>query len=163
MTQDPKSGPRSMRYTIDEVLSGMLASIERDTFTDDAQRLGEVFKGLAHEAPLFAPFAALADEADFSAALEGALQTLVSNGHLEHQPGRYELTSTGRARCITSKRTLFNAGDIADLEAGARHFESVLGAAQMDEPEQRASGESGRGVSEQAVADDDGMSQGDPV
>jgi len=42
MTQDPKSGPESMRYTIDEVLSGMLAFIERDTFTDDSQRLGEV-------------------------------------------------------------------------------------------------------------------------
>ena len=49
MTQDPKPGPQSMRYTIDEVLSGMLASIERDTFTDDTQRLGEVFKGLADQ------------------------------------------------------------------------------------------------------------------
>src|SRR4030067_1626089 len=96
MTQDPKPGPQSMRYTIDDVVSGMLASIERDTFTDDSQRLGEVFKGLAHEAPLFAPFAALAGEADFSAVLEGALQTLVSNGHLEHGAGRYELTSAGR-------------------------------------------------------------------
>ena len=134
MTQDPKSGPRSMRYSIDEVLSGMLASIEQETFTDDSQRLGDVFKGLAGQAPLFAPFAALADEADFSAVLEGALQTLVSNGHLERQPGRYQLTSTGRARCITSKRTLFNASDIADLEAGARYFEAALGTAQTDEP-----------------------------
>jgi len=152
-----------MRYTIDEVLSGMLASIEGDTFTDDSQRLGEVFKGLAQEAPLFAPFAALADEADFSAVLEGALQTLVSDGHLEHQAGRYQLTSTGRARCITSKRTLFNASDIADLEAGARYFESVVSAAPMDEPEQRAPGESERGVGQQAVADDDGMPQGNSV
>jgi hypothetical protein len=116
-----------MRYTIDEVLSGMLASLERDTFTDDSQRLGEVFKGLAHEAPLFAPFAALAGEADFSAVLEGALQALVSDGHLEHAAGRYQLTSAGRARCITGKRTLFNAGDIADLEAGARYFEAHCG------------------------------------
>ena len=127
MTQDPKSGPQSMRYTIDEVLSGMLASIERDTFTDDSQRLGEVFKGLAHEAPLFAPFAALAGEADFAAVLEGALQTLVSDGHLEHGEGRYQLTSAGRARCITGKRTLFNASDITDLEAGARYFEAHCG------------------------------------
>ena len=116
-----------MRYTIDEVLSGMLASLERDTFTDDSQRLGEVFEGLAHEAPLFAPFAALAGEADFSAVLEGALQTLVSDGHLEHGAGRYQLTSAGRARCITGKRTLFNASDIADLEAGARYFEAHCG------------------------------------
>lgn len=161
MTQDPKSGPRSMRYSIDEVLSGMLASIEQETFTDDSERLGDVFKGLAGKAPLFAPFAALADEADFSAVLEGALQTLVSDGHLERQPGRYQLTSAGRARCITSKRTLFNAGDIADLEAGARYFEAALGTARTDEPEPQASGEAGG--SEQAVADDDGMSQGDPV
>ena len=127
MTQNPESGPQSMRYTIDEVLSGMLASIGRDTFTDDAQRLGEAFKGLAHEAPLFAPFAALAGEADFSAVLEGALQALVSDGHLEHGAGHYQLTSAGRARCITSKRTLFNASDIADLEAGARYFEAHCG------------------------------------
>jgi len=127
MTQDPESGPQSMRYTIDEVLSGMLASIGRDTFTDDSRRLGEAFKGLAHEAPLFAPFAALAGEADFSAVLEGALQALVSDGHLEHGAGHYQLTSAGRARCITSKRTLFNASDIADLEAGARYFEAHCG------------------------------------
>jgi hypothetical protein len=116
-----------MRYTIDEVLSGILASIEQDSFTDDSQRLGEVFKGLSHEAPLFAPFAAVTGEADFSAVLEGALQTLVSNGHLEHGEGRYQLTPAGRARCITSKRTLFNASDIADLEAGARYFEAHCG------------------------------------
>ena len=127
MTQDPSPGPQSMRHTIAEVLSGMLASLERDTFTDDSQRLGEVFKGLAREAPLFAPFAAVAGEGDFSAVLEGALQALVSDGHLEHDAGRYRLTSAGRARCITSKRTLFNASDIADLEAGARYFEVHCG------------------------------------
>lgn len=126
MTQDPRSGPQSMRYTIDEVLSGILASIERDTFTDDSERLGEVFKGLAHEAPLFAPFAALAGEADFSAVLANTLQALVNDGRLEHLPGRYWLPAPGRARCITSKRTLFNASDIADLEVGARYFEAAL-------------------------------------
>ena len=47
MTQKIDSGPRSMRYTIDEVLAGMLASIEVDMFTDDPQRLGEAFKGLS--------------------------------------------------------------------------------------------------------------------
>ena len=128
MTQKIDSGPRSMRYTLDEVLSGMLASIETDMFTDDSQRLGEVFKGLSEQAPIFAPFAALAGEADFSEVLEGTLQTLVGDGHLEHQPGRYYLPASGRARCITSKRTLFNAGDIRDLEAGARYFEAHCGA-----------------------------------
>ena len=127
MTQTIDSGPRSMRYTIDEVLSGMLASIQQDVFTDDPQRLGEAFKGLSQQAPIFAPFGALIGEADFSAVLEGTLQTLVSDGHLEHQPGRYHLPEPGRARCITSKRTLFNAGDIQDLEAGARYFETRCG------------------------------------
>ena len=128
MTQMIDSGPRSMKYAIDEVLSGMLASIEVDMFTDDPQRLGEAFKGLSQQAPIFAPFAALVGEADFSAVLEGTLQKLVTDGHLEHQPGGYHLPEPGRARCITSKRTLFNAGDIEDLEAGARYFEARCGA-----------------------------------
>jgi len=128
MTQTTDSGPRSMKYTIDEVLSGMLASIELDMFTDDPQRLGEAFKGLSQQAPIFAPFAALVGENDFSGVLEDTLQTLVSDGHLEHQPGRYYLPASCRARCITSKRTLFNAGDIEDLEAGARYFETHCGA-----------------------------------
>jgi hypothetical protein len=50
-----------------------------------------------------------------------ALQTLVSNGHPEPGTGRYELTSAGRALCITGKRTLFHSSDIADLEARARY------------------------------------------
>jgi hypothetical protein len=127
MTQNPESGARSMRYTIDEVLSGMLSSVERDDSTDDRQRLGDVFKGLFGQAPLFAPFAALVGEADFSAILERALQTLVSDGHLAHEPGRYRLTPAGRARCVTSKRTLFSAGDIRDLDAGASFFEARCG------------------------------------
>lgn len=127
MIHKTASGPRSMRYTIDEVLSGMLASIELDMFTDDQKRLGEAFKQLSQQASIFAPFAALVGEANFSAVLEGTLQTLVSDGHLEHQPGRYHLSEPGRARCITSKRTLFNEGDIQDLEAGARYFETGCG------------------------------------
>jgi len=117
-----------MRYTIDEVLSGMFASIERDMFTDDPERLGEAFKELSEQASIFAPFGALVGEADFSAVLEGTLQTLVNSGHLERQPGRYHLSEPGRARCITSKRTLFNASDIKDLEAGARYFDARCGA-----------------------------------
>lgn len=113
-----------MRFTIDEVLSGMLASIERDHFTDDTQALGEIFKGLAEQGPLFVPFAALAGEPDFSATLERTLETLVKNAHLEHPPGRYRLTPVGRARCVTSKRTLFSVGDIRDLEAGAQYFDA---------------------------------------
>jgi len=113
-----------MRYSVSEVLSGMLASIERDYFTDDSQALGEIFKGLAALGPLFAPFGALADGPDFSIILGEALEKLVKDGHLEHPVGRYRLTPVGRARCITSKRTLFSAGDIRDLEAGAVYFDA---------------------------------------
>jgi hypothetical protein len=113
-----------MRFTIDEVLSGMLATIERDYFTDDPTKVGEIFKGLAEVGPLFAPFGALAGESDFSAVVESTLEKLVKNGHLEHPPGRYRLTPEGRARCITGKRTLFNASHIKDLEAGARYFDA---------------------------------------
>lgn len=124
MTQNPETGVRSMRFGIDEVLSGMLASIEKDHFTDDHAALGETFKGLAEQGPLFAPFAALAGEPDFSATLARALDALVAGGQLEHPPGRYRLTAVGRARCVTSKRTLFNASDIRDLEAGAKYFDT---------------------------------------
>lgn len=117
-----------MRYSVDEVLTGMLASIERDDFTDDTQALGELFKGLAAQGALFAPFAALADGPEFSVILESALEKLVKDGHLEHPPGRYRLTPEGRARCVTSKRTLFSAGDIRDLEAGAAYFDAHTGA-----------------------------------
>lgn len=113
-----------MRFTIDEVLSGMLATIDRDHFTDDPQVLGAVFKGLAEQGPLFAPFGALAGGPDFSVVLENALEALVKDGHLEHPPGRYHLTPVGRARCVTSKRTLFNASDLRDLEAGALYFDA---------------------------------------
>jgi hypothetical protein len=56
MTQKTDSGPRSMRYTLDEVLSGMLASIELDMFTDDSQRLGEAFKALSQSLPRSPPW-----------------------------------------------------------------------------------------------------------
>ena len=113
-----------MRFTIDEVLSGMLATIERDYFTDDPTKVGELFKGLSEVGPLSAPFGAVAGESDFSVVVGSTLEKLVKDGHLEHPPGRYRLTPEGRARCITGKRTLFSAGDIRDLEAGAKYFDA---------------------------------------
>jgi hypothetical protein len=113
-----------MRFTIDEVLSGMLATIERDHFTDDPTKLGETFKGLATVGTLFAPFQALAGEQDFSAVVASTLEKLVKNGYLEHPTGRYRLTPVGKARCVTSKRTLFNASYIRDLETGAKYFDA---------------------------------------
>ena len=124
MTQGPS--PQSMRYSIDEVLSGMLASITRDKFTDDVERLGAVFKTLSAKHPLLAPFAAIGGEANFSAVLRVALQKLVDKALIHHEPGRYTLTPQGRASCVSSKRTLFKAGDMGQLEAAARDFEEQV-------------------------------------
>ncbi|MFH1485859.1 MAG: hypothetical protein ABIH46_07300 [Chloroflexota bacterium] len=120
-------GPASMRYSLDEVLSGMLASVTSDGFTDDTQKLGEVFKALSETHALLAPFAAMGGEADFSALLKGALERLVDKKMLQHEPGRYSLTVEGRAACVRSKRTLFNLRDIEQLEAAARDFDACAG------------------------------------
>jgi len=124
------NGPisKSMRYTLDEVLSGMLASITLDNFTDDTALLGVLFKGLSQEYPLLAPYAAVAGEADFSAVLEKALQRLVNKKCLQHEPGRYLLTKEGRASCVSSKKTLFSAGDMEQLQAAALYFDAQVGA-----------------------------------
>ena len=127
MAQNNSSGPKSMRYSIDEVLSGMLASITRDEFTDDTERLGEAFKALSQENPFLAPFAAIAGESDFSAILRDALQKLVDKKILQHEPGRYSMTAQGRAACIRSKKTLFNVGDVEQLEVAGRDFDAHLG------------------------------------
>ncbi|MBI4302653.1 MAG: hypothetical protein HY664_08610 [Chloroflexi bacterium] len=120
-------GPQSMRYSVDEVLSGMLASITRDDFTDDIERLGALFKGLSQAYPLLAPYAAIAGETDFSAVLRDALQKLADKKWLRHEPGRYFLTKEGRAACVGSKRVIFNASDIEQLEAAARYLDAQVG------------------------------------
>ena len=126
MTQD--SGPQSMQYSIDEVLSGMLASINRDEFTDDVDRLGAVFKTLSAKHSMLAPFAAIGDEVDFSAILSEALQKLVDKKMLHQEPGRYSLTPQGRASCVGSKRMLFKVSDVGQLEAAAHDFEEHMAA-----------------------------------
>ena len=125
MTQGLSRGPQSMRYNRDEVLSGMLASISRTEFTDDAQRLTTAFKTLSQAHPLLAGFAPASNGAD--SALTDALQKLVDKSMLQHEPGRYALTERGRAACISSKKILFKTSDIAQLEAAAHDFETHLG------------------------------------
>ena len=127
MTHNVDSSPQSMRYSLDEVLSGMLGSITRDEFTDNTERLGALFKSLSQEYPLLAPYAAIAAEADFSAILRDALGELVKKKWLQQEPGRYALTKEGRAACVSSKRIIFRASDIEQLEAAARHFDAHVG------------------------------------
>lgn len=114
-------GTGSMKFSLDEVLQGMLASIEQDSFTDDPARLASMFEGLAATVALFAPMAAGVDPQ----AVAGALKRLEDKSILTHADGKYTLTTTGRAHCVSSKRTLFSRGDQEQLEAAARTFATV--------------------------------------
>ena len=53
--------PGSMRYSLSEVLSGMLASMEGDEFPDDATQVAAAFENLASQFTLFAPMGAGVD------------------------------------------------------------------------------------------------------
>lgn len=110
-----------MKFALHEVLSGMLASIEQDRFTDDVTRLAAMFEGLATTVPLFAPMAAGVDPE----AVAHALKTLADKAVLEHANGEYVLTDAGRAQCVSGKRTLFNRGDQEQLETAAKTFATV--------------------------------------
>lgn len=122
MTESQGYNPRSMRYQMDEVLSGMLASMSEDSFADDPAGLGETFKGLAAQYPLFAPFAAAADGKDYSTVLESALGVLVAKKWLQRVDGRYQLSEQGRISCVSNKRSLFSNADMAQLEQAAVSF-----------------------------------------
>lgn len=121
MTSLGAAGQPSMRHELSEVLSGMLASIESDSFTDDTQRLAAMFEQLAARFPMFAPLAAGVDPA----AVGEALRTLEEKSFIEHDDGRYLLTAKGRAYCVSSKKTLFNRADSAQLEEAARLFGTI--------------------------------------
>ncbi|MSQ29341.1 MAG: hypothetical protein EXR68_02495 [Dehalococcoidia bacterium] len=106
----------SMRFSPQEIVSGMLATLEADNFTDEAGALRTVFGRVAGEFPLFAGFAA--DEA----AATKALDVLETKGVLARAGGRYVLSASGRALCVSSKRTLFNRGHVEQLEGAALVF-----------------------------------------
>ena len=109
----------SMRFSFQELLAGMLATLGTDEFPDDAARLQTVFNKIAGEFPLFAPFAATDD------AVAQALSALEAKQALTRGEGRYALTLTGRAHCVSSKRTLFNKGDRDQLEGAAQIFATL--------------------------------------
>ncbi len=115
------TGIPSMRFALHEVLSGTLATIEADHFSDDHARLAAVIEELAGKYSMFAPMAAGIDPA----ALAAALDTLEQRLFITHGDGQYLLTTDGRNKCVGSKRTLFNQRDREELEAAATSF-SVL-------------------------------------
>lgn len=121
MTTQTGAGPRSMRFALHEVLSGMLATTEADAFTDDHTKLAAMFEDLAARYTLFAPMAA-GVEPD---AVADALNMLEEKHYLRHEDGQYILTDEGRAHAVGSKRTLFNASDRAQLEPAAQSFDSL--------------------------------------
>ncbi|MBI2910902.1 MAG: hypothetical protein HYY05_02080, partial [Chloroflexi bacterium] len=106
---------------LSEVLSGMLASLGSDRFTDDTQRLAAMFEQLAAQYPMFAPLAAGVDPA----AVGDALRTLEEKKYIEHDNGHYLLTAKGRAHCVSSKQTLFNRKDAEQLQEAARVFDTI--------------------------------------
>ena len=110
-----------MRFQIHEVLSGMLASMQAESLTDDAQCLAATFEDLAGRFALFAPMAAGVDPS----AVAKALETLDRSKIIEHSEGRDSLTAEGRALCVSSRKTLFNQRDIQELDAAAGVFDSL--------------------------------------
>ena len=57
----PANAAHSMRFAPDELLSGMLATVEGNDFPADPPTLQTIFVKIATEFPLFAPFTALDD------------------------------------------------------------------------------------------------------
>lgn len=69
----PANAAHSMRFAPDELLSGMLATVEGNDFPADPPTLKAMFAKIATEFPLFAPFTALDDAVQRAiGALEGA-------------------------------------------------------------------------------------------
>ena len=112
--------PKSLRFSLEEVLAGMLATLEGDHFSDDTAALAASFETLASQFTLFAPFAgAVAPDA-----VGKAFGSLEAKSHLGREPGKYVLTAEGRVHCISTKRTLFNRADCEQLEAATHIFQA---------------------------------------
>ena len=121
MTISGETGKASMQFQLHEVLMGMLASTEADSFSDDATRLAAMFEDLAKRFPLFAPLAAGVDPA----AVSQALAKLEANKALEHIGERYVLTAPGRSHCVSNKKMLFNQRDSEQLAEAAKVFNTL--------------------------------------
>ena len=122
------TGPRSMQYGLEELLRGLLASVPSDKFTGAPDILGETFKQLGEKLTIFQQVTIAGSDRSLSEGALTALQTLTKQGVLTRdESGAYILSPQGRAHCKTSKQTLFNKGDIVQLEEGARLFDAKCG------------------------------------
>ena len=105
-----------MRFSHQELLAGMLATLQGDSFTDNADTLQTTFTKVGTEFPLLAMFAVN------DSAASDALGALETSGVLLRADGRYSLSPQGRAHCVSSKRTLFSKRDTEQLEGAALIF-----------------------------------------
>ena len=110
------SSGASMRFAPQELLSGMLATLQGDSFTDNTDTLHATFIKVGTDFPLLARFAAEDNAASV------ALSALETSGVITRGDGRYSLSPQGRASCVSSKRTLFSKADTAQLEGAALIF-----------------------------------------
>ena len=106
-----------MRFSHQELLAGILATLDGDSFPGDATALQTSFTRMGTEFPLLAALAT-----SDGAASVAALGALEQSGVLTQSDGRYMLSDEGRAHCVSSKRTLFNKGDMEQLEGASRIF-----------------------------------------
>ena len=109
----------SMRFSPDELLAGMLATVGGEDFPADDTALRAVFAKIAAEFPLLAPFN-LSDDA-----MTRAITVLEGRKALVREGDRYQITIEGRASCVSSKRTLFNRDDREQLEGAAAIFSAA--------------------------------------
>lgn len=116
----PADATHSMRFSPDELLAGMLATLEGGDFPADGKVLRTVFTKIAAAFPLLAPFTAGDDM------VQRAISALEHRKSLVQDGDRYTLTAEGRAACVSSKRTLFNRDDREQLEGAPAIFSSVV-------------------------------------
>ena len=118
----------SMRYRPDELLRGLLASISCGKFTGAPDVLGGTFNQLGEKLLIFQQLASDGSGLPLSDAASEALKSLGKQGVLiQEASGAYLLSSEGKAHCKSSKMTLFNKADIAQLEEAALLFDETCG------------------------------------
>ncbi|MFA7249487.1 MAG: hypothetical protein WC273_07610, partial [Dehalococcoidia bacterium] len=85
----PANATFSMRFSPDELLAGMLATLDSGDFPADEATLRTVFSKIAAEFPLLAPFGTSDD------AVSRAISVLEARDLLVHEGDRYKLTAEG--------------------------------------------------------------------
>lgn len=117
----PSTSPRSMKFSLDELFQGMLATMEGESFSDDSAKLATMFGDLAARIELFAPLGTGVT----GEALEAALAKLEGRNMLSRADGKYTFAVEGREKCVSCKRTLFNQADRGSLEEAAKALASL--------------------------------------